>query len=384
VAQWLGVRHALAACNGTAALLAAMRACGVGAGDEVICPSMTYWACAVPALWLGATVHFCDIHPDTLCLDPDDIEHRIGPRTKVIVAVHYAGYPADMDRILPLARPRGVKVIEDISHAHGGLYKGRRCGTMGDITVMSLMSGKPLAIGEGGMTATNDPVLYERCVAFGHYERTGQASRYAEADRQLADPELARFAGLPMGGAKHRMNQACSAMGRVQLAHYPRRMEQIQAAMNRFWDLLEGVPGIRPHRPPRRSGSTMGGWYYPRGHYRPEELGGLPVHRFCEAVRAEAADPAWMSMCYPGANQPLHLHSLFHEADLFRQGRPTVVAFGQRDVRQGPGTLPVSEAVGGTVFGVPWFKHDRPEVIDRFAAAFRKVAEHAVDLLDGP
>jgi dTDP-4-amino-4,6-dideoxygalactose transaminase len=171
------------------------------------------------------------------------------------------------------------------------------------------------------------------------------------------------------------MNQLCSAMGRVQLRHYPDRIAEIQRAMNRFWDLLEGVPGLKAHRPPKDSGTTMGGWYSSRGLYRAEELGGLPCAQFCEAVRAEG-----VPFAHPGANAPLHLHPVFHTADFFGQGRPTMVAFGQRDVRQGPGSLPVAERIGEIAFGVPWFKHDRPDEIAAYAAAYRKVAEHADEL----
>jgi len=374
-AAWLGVRHGLGCCNGTAGLLAAMWACGVGAGDEIVCPSMTYWASAAPALTLGAAVHFADIDPVTLCLDPRDLERRIGPRTKAIVAVHYAGHPCEMDAILAIARKHGVKVIEDVSHAHGSLYRGRLCGTFGDIAAMSMMAGKSFAIGEAGMIATDDRLLYERCVAFGHYERTGAPSRFNPADAQVTDEALRRYAGLPLGGVKHRMNQLCSAMGRVQLRHYPDRIAEIQRAMNRFWDLLEGVPGLKAHRPPKDSGTTMGGWYSSRGLYRAEELGGLPCAQFCEAVRAEG-----VPFAHPGANAPLHLHPVFHTADFFGQGRPTMVAFGQRDVRQGPGSLPVAERIGEIAFGVPWFKHDRPDEIAAYAAAYRKVAEHADEL----
>ncbi len=98
------------------------------------------------------------------------------------------------------------------------------------------------------------------------------------------------------------------------MKHYPELMAEIDKAMNYFWDLLEGVPGIRSHRPPKDSGSTKGGWYAPHGIYRPEELGGLSVQRFCEAVRAEGAP------CYPGCNLPLHLHPLLNEIDVYNQG----------------------------------------------------------------
>jgi perosamine synthetase len=375
-AAWIGTEFALGYPNGTESLRAAMWACGVGAGDEIICPSATYWASAVPALSLGAAVNFADILHDSLCIDPGDIEHRIGPKTRAIVVVHQCGYPCEMDEIMAIARKHGVKVIEDVSHAQGGLYEGKMLGSIGDVGAMSMMSGKSFAVGEAGIMVTDDRAIYERCIAYGHYERTGRRSRWNPTDAQVTDEGLKQYAGAPMGGFKHRMNQMCSAMGRVQLKYYPERIAEIQRAMNRFWDLLEGVPGVKAHRPPKESGSTMGGWYCARGLYRAEELGGLPCDRFCEAVRAEGA-----TMCYPGCNSPLHLHPIFHTADLFRMGRPTMISFGQRDVRQGPGTLPVSESIDEIAYGIPWFKHDRPEVIEQYAAAYRKVAEHPEGLV---
>jgi len=290
----------------------------------------------------------------------------------VIVVVHYAGHPCEMDPIMEIAREHGVKVLEDVSHAHGSQYKGSKVGTFGDIAAMSMMAGKSFAVGEGGMLITDDPTYYERCIAYGHYERTG--SRAEPGDISLE--ELTPFRGVPLGGYKHRLNQTCAAMGRVQLRHYDDRMAEIQQAMNRFWDLLEGVPGIRAHRTSRNSDSTMGGWYLAKGLYRGEKLDGISCEKFCKAVAAEG-----VSDCLPGANFPLHTHPMFHSADLFRMGKPTAIAFGQRDVRQGVGTLPVSERVQETVFNIPWFKKDLPEHIDCYAAAFRKVAGNAKQIL---
>jgi len=113
---------------------------------------------------LWQVVCFADIDINTLCVDPDDIEHRITPKTKAIVAVHYAGHPCDMDKICAIAKKHGVKVIEDVSHAHGACWKGQKCGTFGDVAAMSVMSGKSLAVGEGGMLATNDQEILERAV----------------------------------------------------------------------------------------------------------------------------------------------------------------------------------------------------------------------------
>lgn len=366
-AAWQGRRYALASNTGTAAIQSAMFGCHVGTGDEVICPSMTYWASILQCFALGATPVFAEVDARTLCIDPADIEHRITPRTKAIVVVHYTGYPCDMDPIMDIARRRGVKVIEDVSHAHGALYSGRKVGTFGDVAAMSMMSGKPLAVGEGGMLATDDTEIYERALAFGHYERY---------DDSVRTQYLREYAGLPLGGCKYRMHQLSSALGRVQLRHYDARMREIQNAMNRFWDMLEGLPGVHAHRPPEDSGYTMGGWYNARGLYAPEELGGLSVTRLCEALRAEGA-----AMCFPGANAALHLHPLLNTADVYGHGKPLRIANSSRDVRQPERSLPVSESIGRRTLAVPWFRHDWPEVIAEYAEAFGKVVRCSAELL---
>lgn len=363
-AAWTGAKYALATCNGTAALQEALWACGVCGGKEVIAPSMTYWASCACIITLGAEINFADIQADTLCIDPDDIEHRINERTAAIMVVHYGGYPADMDRINAIARRHGVKVIEDVSHAQGALYKGRMCGTLGDISATSMMGAKAFAVGEGGMVLTDSRELYEKCMLFGHYERLG-ASRYSSNVEHLeALPEYAPYIGVPMGGVKHRMNQTCSAMGRVQLKYYPERMAEIQKSMNYFWDGLADLKGLHAHRN-QNPGCTMGGWYRPRGLFRSEELDGLDCERFCEAIRAEGIHMG------SGANAPLHLHPYFTQADPLHSGR--------KPLKQDK--LPVSSAIAGTTCSTPWFKHFRPEIIDRYIEAYRKVLTHYQELL---
>ncbi len=376
-AEWHGMDYALGFSSGTASLQSAMWACGVGVGDEIIAPSLTYWATALPVFSLQGTVVFADVEFDSMCIDPNDIEHRITERTKAIVPVHYCGYPADMDPIMEIAERHGLYVIEDVSHAHGGLYKGRLVGTIGHVGCFSVMSGKSLAIGEGGMMVTNDRQIWERCIAWGHYGRTRGTRWTGELEEEyITDPDLKPFVGLPWGGYKYRMHQLSSAVGRVQLRYYRERMEEIQRAMNYFWDLLEDVPGVKAHRPPKESGSTMGGWYAAHGLYVAEELGGLDIGTFAEAVRAEGAT------CSPGANFPLHLHPLLNEADIYRHGRPTRIANSDRDLRQGEGSLPVTETMPRRCYSIPWFKHYRPEIIEEHALAYRKVAEHADSLME--
>jgi len=375
IAAWFGVKHALAHPNGTSSLLAALFAVGVGQGDEVICPSLTFWASVTSAMSLGASIHFCDVDPQTVCIDPDDFERRIGPRTKAVVAVHYSGHPCDMNRIMAIARKHNIKVVEDISHAHGTLYKGRLVGTFGDVAGMSLMSGKSLAAGEGGMLITNDRMVFERAVAWGHYERTAPGTKYFSGEPFITDPALQRFAGIPLGGCKNRFNQLSAALGRVQLKHYRGRMEEIQHAMNRFWDLWEQqeLPGVRAHRTPQDSGSSMGGWYNPLALYNAQELHGLPVPKFCEALNAEGFK------CGPGANKPLHLHPLYHEADVYHAGKPTNIAHAARDVRLQAGHLPGAESIAHGAIMIPWFKHDRPESIEQHVAALAKVTRAALE-----
>ncbi|NLV74698.1 MAG: DegT/DnrJ/EryC1/StrS family aminotransferase [Chloroflexi bacterium] len=365
-AAWQGTEFALAHNNGTAALLSAMFGVGIGRGDEIIAPSLTYWASALPAFNLGASVVFADILPNTICIDPADIEHRITARTKAIVVVHYCGYPCDMDAIMAIAARHNLAVIEDVSHAHGARYKGVQVGKIGHVSAMSMMSGKSFPAGEAGVLCTNERAIYERAIAFGHYERHGDS---------LTLPELVALRGLPLGGFKQRIIQTASAMARVQLRHYDERMGEIQCALNRFWDLLEGTPGLVAHRPPKDSGSTMGGWYNPVGIYQPEALGGLPLSRFIEAVNAEGG------ICGRGINAPLHLHPVFNEADIYGDGVPTRNAFADRDLRQPAGSLPVAETIGERTLGIPYFKHDWAEWIEPYAAAFRKVATQASQLL---
>lgn len=364
-ADWHGMKYGLGCNTGTAALHCAFYGIGIGKGDEIICPSITYWASCLPVFSLGGTVVFADIDPETLCIDPADIEKRVTKKTKAILVVHYCGRPADMDRIVTVARRYNLKIVEDVSHAHGALYKGRMVGTFGEVSAYSCMSGKSFAIGEAGIMLTNDREVYERGIAFGHYSR----------HNELTIPELKKGADLPWGGYKYRMHQMSSAVGLVQLKKYPSEMAEIDRAMNYFWDSLEGLPGIRAPRPEKGSGDTMGGWYSPLGHYRSDELGGLSVTRFCEAVRAEGVNLA------PGCNIALHKHPLLNVLDVYKDGKPTVISNSVKDIRGFGGSLPVTEGIQSRVFRIPWFKKYYQEIIDEYADAIRKVIENHKELL---
>ncbi len=364
VAEWLGVKHAIAFCNGTMSLAAAMFGIGLGAGDEIICPTKTYWASITHAANLGATAVFCNIN-EKLSMDPADMERCITPRTKAIMVVHYIGYPCDMDAIMAIAQKHNLKVIEDVSHAQGGLYKGKRLGTFGDVGAMSMMSGKSFAAGELGMLVTNDRRVYERAMAYCHYERNNE--KYIQEC-----VELKPYMHISLGGYKGRANQLCTAMGRVQLKYYDERCATIRKAMNYFFDQLEKLPGIYPIRVDETSGSNMAGFYSPHARYCSEELDGLPVDLFCEAIRAEGIK------CRPGGNFCLHTHNLFKTFDPNHAGKAARFYHNDRNPAELDEPCRPSEAI--QCFSVPWFIRPDKEWIDRYVAAYRKVIENRMQL----
>lgn len=229
------------------------------------------------------------------------------------------------------------------------------------------MAGKSLAIGEGGIIVTNDCNIYERAASYGHYERTGS---------DMEDKWLAGYAGLPMGGVKHRMHQISSAVGRVQLKYYDERILVIREAIDYFWSKLTGVKGLTPHRIDDSLGD-MAGWYLPFGHYNPEALGGLSVSTFAQAIRKEG-----FAGCMNGCNSPLHTHPILQNADIYNQGKPTRIVNSDRDVRLGDKSLPVSEIISERICSVPWFKHFDKAVIEMYAGVYIKVLDAYEELLE--
>ena len=366
-ASWQERKYALSHNNGTNALNAAMFAVGLGPGDEIICTSVTYWASCTGALALGAAVVFCDIDPDTLQMDPASLEAHITPRTKAIMVVHYMAHPAPMDEIMAIARKHGLKIIEDVSHAQGGHYKGRKLGTFGDVAAMSLMSCKSFAIGEGGMLVTDDAEIFKRAVVFGHYDRIIDVC----TDEEMEGPK-----NIPWGGLKNRMHQTSAAIGLEQLKKHDAEIAEIDRAMKYFWKGISDIPGISMIYP-KEEGSDKAGWYASRFLYDAASFGGISNVTFCEALNAEACGGFSF-----GCNMPLHFSSVFFDIDIYGHGRPTASAFlpDGVDLRAETGALPNAEKVNMRVLGEPWFKHDDHAKIDPYIEALRKVAANVGEL----
>lgn len=199
-AKFCGVRHALSCNNGTAALHLALMAIGIGPGDEVIVPTLTYVATANAVTYCGARPVFVDSEPETWNLNPIWVREKITPRTKAIIVVHLYGHPVDMDPVLKVAKRHGLFVIEDAAEAHGAEYKGHRVGSLGDLAIFSFYGNKILTTGEGGMVVTN---------------REGLAQKVRQLKGQGMDPE--RRYWFPIVGYNYRMTHIQAALGLAQL-----------------------------------------------------------------------------------------------------------------------------------------------------------------------
>ena len=182
VADYVGAKYAVAISNGTSALHAACFAAGIGPGDEVITTPLTFAASANCVLYCGGTPVFADVDPKTYNIDPEDIQRKITDRTKAIIAVHLAGQPCDMDAIHSIAREHGLIVIEDGAHALGSVYKGKKVGSMSDMTTFSFHPVKPITTGEGGMIVTDNEDFYKKMILFRSHGITRDESMMTRND----------------------------------------------------------------------------------------------------------------------------------------------------------------------------------------------------------
>lgn len=226
-AEFCGVKHALSCCNGTVALHLALLSLGVGPGDEVIVPTLTFVATANAVAYCGATPVFVDSEPQTWNLDPGQLESLITPRTKGIIAVHLYGHPVDMDPVWSIAQKYSLFVVEDAAEAHGAEYKGKRVGSMGDIGTFSFFGNKIITTGEGGMVVTNNDEL---------------AIRVRQLKGQGMDPQ--RRYWFPMMGYNYRMTNIEAAIGLAQLEKIEWHIEHRRAIAMQYAKHLEGVAGI--------------------------------------------------------------------------------------------------------------------------------------------
>lgn len=241
--QFLSVEKALCVANGTVALHLAMVALGIGPGDEVIIPDLTFVSPASMAIWCGATPVFADVDVKTWTIDPESIAKRITKRTRAIVAVHLYGHPCDMDPILEIAQKHGLFVIEDCAEALGAEYKGRKVGSIGDVGTFSFFANKVITTGEGGMVTTSNPELFEKMIILRDHGMTKDKRYWHE-----------------LAGFNYRLTNLQAAIGLAQME----KIDHILAArfkiVARYNEHLSQLDGIQ--LPPEESWAKNIFWLY--------------------------------------------------------------------------------------------------------------------------
>jgi dTDP-4-amino-4,6-dideoxygalactose transaminase len=357
--RWLGATHALAHCNGTSAILAALHAFGIRSGDEIIVPSATYWATVTPILHCGGIPVFAETEEQCLGLDPRDVQRRITDRTRAMIVVHLFGMPSRMDELLEVARRHGLRVLEDASHAHGARYHGRPIGTLTDAAVFSMQTNKLCPAGEGGMLVTSDAEVWEKAVRLGHYERL----------LDLETPNR-RFAATGFG-LKLRMSPLNAAVARAQLRRLDERNRRRNDNIIHLSQKLEAL-GIQTFLAP----AGVERVYFEFLVRYDEKAAGLPISDLVEALAAE------------GALVQRPRYPLLHQQPLFTEGHWTKIA--RLDAAPGglpvydPHALPRTEAGNETLLKLPSFAQASTPLLDQYALAFEKVLGHADTLPRAP
>jgi dTDP-4-amino-4,6-dideoxygalactose transaminase len=324
IAQLSGAAHGAGVASGTDALILALRACGVEAGDEVLIPPFTFVATGSAVSALGAKPVFVDIRPDTYNIDPSDLARRLTPRTRAIIAVHLYGLASDMDPILNFARAHNLRVIEDNAQSIGANYKGRRTGSMGDAACMSFYPTKNLgAYGDAGMVVTNSGEMAARLKSLRNH---GQSAKYVSSEP----------------GWNSRLDEIQAAILRVKLRHLPEWQRARQAHAAAYTKLLLGIPGIAPP-------------FIPEGYEHVFHQYTIRVERRDSLVQILNERKIGSAIYYP---VPLHLQPLY--ASLGHQA----------------GDFPHAEHAAQEVLSLPMFPELRSEQIVRVAETVSEFVTH--------
>ena len=331
-ARMCGAKHALAVSNATVALHLACLATGVGPGDEVIVPALTFVATANAVRYTGAEVRFADIcGAEDLTIEPAEIERLVTPRTKGVIVMHYAGYACRMEAVMEIARRRGLRVIEDAAHSPGAWLGGKHLGTWGDVGCFSFFSNKNLSTGEGGMVVTNRDDIAEKVRLLRSHGMTSLTW-----DRHQGHAHSYDVVDL---GYNYRIDELHSALGLAQLEKLGQNNARRKAITERYWEALSGCGVGLPF-----CGQTRG---KPAYHIFPMLLPeGVERGKFIEALKAEGIQT---SIHYP----PVHKFSYYRE--------------------QYPGVaLPRTEAAAGREVTLPLYPGMNEETVGVVVGAVKK------------
>jgi perosamine synthetase len=336
-ADFVGAKEAVAVSNGTAALHAAMYALGIGPGDEVIVPPMTFVATANCVVYQGGTPVFADVDPCTLLLDPVQVESKLTSRTRAIITVDYGGQPCDYDALQSLADRHGLALAADACHALGGSYKGRSVGSLAELSTFSFHPVKHITTGEGGMISTNDSVLARRMRIFRNHGIT--------TEHQQRSDQGTWFYEMMDLGYNYRITDFQCALGLAQLRKLHDWLRRRREIARRYDAAFTEISAVEPVHV-RDDVSHAYHLYMIRiGSVQPE-VGRAEIFA---ALRAEGI----------GVNVhyiPVHLHPFY-----------------RRRFGTGPGLCPVSEAAYEQLISVPMFPQMSNRDVDDVITAVSRV-----------
>jgi dTDP-4-amino-4,6-dideoxygalactose transaminase len=296
-AKYQGGTYGLSCANGTAALELILKSLGIGAGDEVIIPSYTFVSTATSVLQVNAVPIFADIDPETYNIDIERAEQAITPRTKAIIPVHFFGQPADMDKIIDLAKKHNLFVVEDAAHAHGSEWKGKRVGALGDAGAFSFQASKNITAGEGGLILTNNKKI------------AGLCDSYIWLGREPGRPwyEFHRL------GWNYRITEFQGAILRVQLSRLNEQIARRKENVEYFFSLLQQIDGLVPVKVLDKV--TRHSWHIIGLKYDPN-VWGVEKEQFKNALISEG-------ICVTGDYSfPLYKNPMFLNMNFGKDGCP--------------------------------------------------------------
>jgi perosamine synthetase len=360
-AHYVGAKYAVAVSSGTAALHAAMYALGIGSGDEVIVPPMTFAATANCVVYQGGTPVFADVEPETLLIDPAEIEKKITPKTKAIIAVDYAGQPCNYDALQSICKNYNIPLVADACHSLGARYKDRPVGTLADLTVFSFHPVKHITTGEGGMITTDNSELAARMRIFRNHGIT--------TDHRQREVQSSWFYEMVDLGYNYRITDFQCALGMSQLKKLPQWIAQRQEIAAIYDEALADIPGIQPlgHRPDVLRAKEYAGLSpsNPMLH-APCSLPSthayhLYVVRLNEKIIGKTRQDVFASLRNAGIGVnvhyiPVHLHPFYHKR-----------------FNTAPGLCPIAERAYANILSLPIFPSMRLEEVQEVINAVESV-----------
>jgi dTDP-4-amino-4,6-dideoxygalactose transaminase len=352
-AEYHQAKYGIAVANGTVALELALKTVGVGIGDEVIVPAVTFIATASAVSEVGAIPVFADVDPETAAISAKSIEENVTEKTKAVIGVHYAGYPINFDEILPVVKKHDLFLIEDCAHAHGSEWRGRKVGAIGHMGGFSLQESKTLTAGEGGIVLTNDDGLAEK------------ARLIHNIGRVLGKPGYMHY----ILSSNYRLSELQAGLLISQMRRLREQVELKHETGEYLASKLKKIGGVEPLKRDERI--TKRGYYYFVVRYYSEEFQNVPKEKFVAALNAEGV-PAGVGYGMPLYRQPAfkreNLKGVFPEGwkvpNYEGLSLPGAEEYCMREV-----TLPHQILLGGR------------EAADLIVAAVEKIKENVDELL---